>query len=73
MVYTQSIIVSSKNDEDFFYENLLNDDDIVEEEGGDGEGANKNIFTDFSFKIEKGKILEQTKVLGKRVHQQRES
>ena len=28
---------------------------IVEEEGGDGEGANKNIFTDFSFKIEKGK------------------
>jgi len=33
MVYTQSIIVSSKNDEDFSYENLLNDDDIVEEEG----------------------------------------
>jgi len=30
---------------------------IVEEEGvgGGGEGANKNIFTDFSFKIEKGK------------------
>ena len=33
MVYTQSIIVSSKNDEDFSYENLLNDDDIVEDEG----------------------------------------
>jgi ABC-type multidrug transport system fused ATPase/permease subunit len=28
---------------------------IVEEEGVGGEGANKNIFTDFSFKIEKGK------------------
>ena len=28
---------------------------IVEEEGSGGEGANKNIFTDFSFKIEKGK------------------
>ena len=33
MVYTQSIIVSSKNDEEFFYENLLNDEDIVEDEG----------------------------------------
>jgi ABC-type multidrug transport system fused ATPase/permease subunit len=29
--------------------------DIVEEEAGGGEGGNKNIFTDFSFKIEKGK------------------
>jgi ABC-type multidrug transport system fused ATPase/permease subunit len=28
---------------------------IVEEEGGDGGGGNMNIFTDFSFKIEKGK------------------
>jgi ABC-type multidrug transport system fused ATPase/permease subunit len=28
---------------------------IVEEEGRGGEGGNKNIFTDFSFKIEKGK------------------
>ena len=29
--------------------------DIVEEEGGGVGGGNKNIFTDFSFKIEKGK------------------
>jgi len=29
--------------------------DIVEEEGVRGDGGNKNIFTDFSFKIEKGK------------------
>jgi ABC-type multidrug transport system fused ATPase/permease subunit len=29
--------------------------DIVEEEGMGGNGGNKNIFTDFSFKIEKGK------------------
>lgn len=28
---------------------------IVEEEGVGGDGGNKNIFTDFSFKIEKGK------------------
>ena len=28
---------------------------IVEEEGGGAGGGNKNIFTDFSFKIEKGK------------------
>jgi ABC-type multidrug transport system fused ATPase/permease subunit len=29
--------------------------DIIEEEGAGGEGGNKNIFRDFSFKIEKGK------------------